>query len=311
MEHLAFLPTPITFLPYFSQKYKASLFCKRDDLFYEAGGGNKARMLQYILFGVNPHSCDVVVTAGNPCSNFNRACALSCAKLGVPLHIVEYSDNEKDFELSDNRFICQLAGTRFTRSKKTDVAFTIKKVVEGYGCKRVKLIYGGGRSLEGIYAYYEAVRELSAQIKDLDYVFVPCGTGTTCTGISAGLHEFFPNAKLYAISVSRSYDLEIPVLQEDLEMLNEYFRKNFAFSNLRFDDSYLCGGYNCSNEELAAIIKDCISHEGMLLDSCYSGKAFYGMDEIIGKNPKVFEGKNILFWNTGGLFNLLSDKIYD
>ena len=46
---------------------------KRDDLFSEACGGNKARMLQYILADVNKDTCDVLITAGGPCSNFNRA----------------------------------------------------------------------------------------------------------------------------------------------------------------------------------------------------------------------------------------------
>lgn len=89
MKHLAFNSTKITELAYYSNKYRTHLFAKRDDLFDEAGGGNKARMLQYILSEVSPENCDVIVTAGGPNSNFNRACALMCARLGILMHLVE------------------------------------------------------------------------------------------------------------------------------------------------------------------------------------------------------------------------------
>ena len=47
MEHFSFSPTPITSLPYFSEKYNVEILVKRDDLFPSALGGSKARMLQY------------------------------------------------------------------------------------------------------------------------------------------------------------------------------------------------------------------------------------------------------------------------
>ncbi len=52
--------------------------------------------------------------------------------------------------------------------------------------------YGGGKSLEGVYAYYDAVRELKSQYqKQIDEVYVACGTGITLTGICCGMQEFF------------------------------------------------------------------------------------------------------------------------
>ena len=53
------------------------------------------------------------------------------------------------------------------------------------------------------------------------------------------------------------------------------------------------------------IIKECISNEGMIIDPTYSGKAFWGMNNII-ESSETFKDKNILFWNTGGIMNLLS-----
>lgn len=309
MKHYPFLPTPINSLPYFSKIFGANMVCKRDDLFPDACGGSKARMLQYILADVNSKDYDVLVTAGGPCSNFNRACALMCAKLSVPMHLIEYTDEPKEWE-SLNYYICKLAGIVTTRCDKSNVPETIENVINYYQSqgKAVKSVYGGGKSVEGLFAYYEAVEELSRQIDYIDHVFIACGTGTTLTGICAGMKRFFPSAIVHAISTARTYDKELPVLLEDMKILNDYLGTSYDFSNMVFSDNYLCGGYAKYDEHIMNVIKECISHEGMILDPTYSGKSFYGMVDTIKDNISEYAGKTILFWNTGGIMNLLSTQ---
>lgn len=308
MNHLPFISTPVTPLRYYSRKYNCAIIAKRDDLFLEAGSGSKARMLQYILADINSENCDVLVTAGGPCSNFNRACALMCAKIGVPMHLIEYTDMPEEFETSLNYYLCELAGIRKTRCEKTNVPSTIKSVIDSYKGEKVKVVYGGGKSLEGVFSYYDAVRELKEQVKSIDYLFVSCGTGTTLTGICAGMQEYFPNAHIHAISVARTLDVEKTVLDDDMQILNSFLGSNHTFDNMSFHEEYLCGGYDKTTPGLLSCVKECISKEGMIIDPCYSGKSFYGMTEIIKKNREHYEGKNILYWNTGGIMNLLSMK---
>lgn len=306
MKHYSITPTPVVTLGYFSKKLGVNLLCKRDDLFPIAGGGNKARMLQYILADVSKDNTDVLVTAGGPCSNFNRACALMCAQLGVQMHLVEYTDNPEEFKKSLNYSLCKLAGVKLTRCSKKNVPQTISNVLESHLSQRVKHIYGGGKSIEGFYSYYDAVKELYDQKIAIDYVFVACGTGTTLTGICAGMHKYYPDSKVYAISVARTIDEEMPILQENMKRLNDYLKSDYDFSNLVLCDRYLAGGYSKYDDKIVNLIKECASEEGMLLDPVYSGKAFWGMNTII-ENERLFAQKNIVFWNTGGVFNLLSE----
>lgn len=280
--------------------------CKRDDMFLEACGGNKARMLQYILYKLTEEHYDIIITAGPKSSNFNRACALMCLKLGVQLHLVVYSSAEEKDEESLNYDICKWANTSITHCAKNEVPCTIQRVVSSYCNKRVFVVYGGGRSLEGIYAYYDAVEELSRQVPDLDHLFVACGTGTTLTGICAGMQRFFPGAQVHAISISRLLEEEQLVLEQDMQWFNEYMGTNYTFSNLAFYDSYLCGGYGMYDEGIVNTIRGVFSREGMVLDPCYSGKAWYGMMSIIQENIDVYKEKNVLFWHTGGFLNFLS-----
>jgi D-cysteine desulfhydrase len=227
------------------------------------------------------------------------------------MHLVEYTDEPKEWE-SLNYYLCNLIGITKTRCKKREVVSTIQNVLKKYQEEkiRVKYIYGGGKSLEGIYAYYDAVAELNGQCDKIDHVFLACGTGTTLTGICAGMQRYYPNAIVHAISTARRFKEEKEVLKEDIGVLNGYLGTSFNFDNLEFSDSFLCGGYAKYNNELFSILKECLSHEGMIIDPTYSGKAFYGMVKTVEASIDRYVGKNLLFWNTGGLFNLLSTK-YD
>lgn len=306
MRHLPFVPTPISSLSYYSKALGCNLLCKRDDLFMEACGGNKARMLQYILYKLTEEEYDVVITAGPKSSNFNRACALMCSRMGVPMHLVVYSSVEGNEKYSLNYKVCEWSNIAITRSLKNEVPQTIQRVISSYGDKKVLLVYGGGRSLEGVYAYYEAVEELHHQVDSLDHLFVACGTGTTLTGICAGMQEYFPGTQVHAISVSRQFADEKMILEEDMNWLNEYLGTNYNFSNLNYIEDYLCGGYGLYKDDILDSIRKAMSHESLVLDPCYSGKAWDGMISMIHNENGTFKGKNVLFWHTGGFFNLLS-----
>lgn len=309
MKHFDFAMTPLHQLNHFSKKWNIDILCKRDDLFTKAGGGSKARMLQYILHPLFVDKIKVLITAGGPCSNYNRAAALACAELGIKMKLISYTDNPSEYSSSLNHYIANLAGVDFTFCDKVNVPSTIQDAIEKAkeaGCN-YRYLYGGGKSLEGVYAYYDAVKELRKQYSgELSAIFVACGTGTTLTGICAGAQEYFPKTEVHAISIARDYQTEIKVLKENLANINIYLNTKYDFSNLFFHDEFLLGGYGRSTPEELEVIKECISNQGMLIDPTYSGKAFYGMSEII-KQIK-FKKSPILFWNTGGNMNLFSQK---
>lgn len=316
MNHLDFQVTPLNELKYWSKKWGVELLCKRDDLFAQAGGGSKARMLQYILYQLVENKIEVLITAGGPCSNYNRAAALLCAHYGIKMKLISYTDFIDEYETSLNHHLVKLAGADIIFCKKKEVPQTIQKVIEEVKSagKSYQYLYGGGKSLEGVFAYYDAVKELYHQYSGrLDAVFVACGTGTTLTGICAGMQKYFPNAIVHAISTARTYEDEKVVLNEDMGYLNTYLNANYDFSNLCFHDEFLLGGYGQTSVKELDIIRECISKEGMLIDPTYSGKAFYGMSELLPTMAKVNDTRfSVLFWNTGGIFNLLSaKKLYD
>lgn len=307
IPHLHFQSSPLSIV-------KSRLLCdkeiyfKRDDLFLKAGGGSKARMLQYILADISKENYDVIVTAGGPCSNFNRACALQCAEIGIPMHLIAYTDHEDEFEKSENFFICQLAGVKITKCEKTKVKETIESVLDDYkrhGIK-AKSIYGGGRSIEGISAYYFAVEELLSQMNSyqIENLFIACGTGTTVAGIIAGFQKYSPSTKIHAISIARKRKEELAIIEEDLTWMKETYKENFNTENLTFYDEFILGEYGAVNSDLLNFIYSFICQTGILVDPIYSGKALWGMSEILKKK----NCDNNLFWHTGAIYTLLSNK---
>ena len=50
-------------------------------------------------------------------------------------------------------------------------------------------------------------------------------------------------------------------------------------------------------------LEDAMRKTGLMFDTTYSGKGFYGMMQEIKK--LYLEDKNIVFWHTGGLMNIM------
>src|SRR5947209_15770630 len=90
---LAHLPTPLEPLKRLSAYLGGpSIWVKRDDCTGLAGGGNKARKLEYLCEDAIVHGCDTLVTGGGRQSNHVRMTAAAANKLGLRCTIVLSSD---------------------------------------------------------------------------------------------------------------------------------------------------------------------------------------------------------------------------
>jgi len=309
MDHLPLQETPVERLSYFSKKWGINLFIKRDDLFGSAGGGNKARMLKYILYKVKQYGFNVLITAGTPHSNFSRAAALMAAQMNLKFVLVLYSNTRELNEKSLNLYLAKLSGADIRECDINNVPQTIETTIKEFLNKgdNPYYIWGGGKSLEGSYSYYDAIFILKRQIDfKINHIICACGTGTTLSGIYVGMKEFLPDACLSGISVARKIERGMPELQFLINELEIYLkRKVTSFLDINLIDKYILGEYACTNSELLGLIKIVAENEGILLDPVYSGKAFYGLSEL-NKDGYFKKGSNVLFWHTGSVFNLLS-----
>lgn len=83
---LVSLPTPLEALPRLGDALgmaPGTLWVKRDDVNGLAGGGNKARKLEFLCADAVWRGCDVLVTGGGQQSNHVRMTAAAANRLGV------------------------------------------------------------------------------------------------------------------------------------------------------------------------------------------------------------------------------------
>ncbi|MBR5118182.1 MAG: pyridoxal-phosphate dependent enzyme [Muribaculaceae bacterium] len=283
----------------------------RDDLFPFVGGGSKARKAMEYEFYLRDSDYNAVVTCGGIQSNHNRAIAIMAAKNGWKCHLCIQGTQDRFLSEKGNALLDRLSGAECETIMPEDTAVAMNNAMEKFKTEGLNpyYIHGGGHDLPGGTAFVKAVQSLyricvKTNYKP-DYIFLASGTGSTQAGIVVGLELVgWNDVKVVGISVARQQERGRQVVADFANMLGDYYniQKDFT-SDIIFCADYLCGGY----EQYTPDIENCLSfvmrETGIMFDTTYSGKAFYGMMDYIKKNG--LQDKNILFWHTGGLMNIM------
>ena len=279
----------------------------RDDIYPFIGGGGKARKAVYYEKLLKEQGYNAVVTCGGIQSNHNRAIALMCAKNGWKCHLCIQGTDERFLAEKGNALLDRLSGAECELIKPENTAITMDRAMVRLSAEGYKPYYchGGGHDLPGGVSFVEAVEELAKQIEKPDYIFHASGTGSTQAGIVVGLEKAgWGDVKVIGISVARQQERGKQVIAEFANMLGEHYgmKKDFT-DDIIFCTDYLYGGYEQYTSEMTEYLERAMKETGLMFDTTYSGKGFYGMIDYVKKNH--LEGKNIMFWHTGGLMNLM------
>jgi len=277
----------------------------RDDLFPNFYGGNKARKIIFIEKEIITNNNNAIVTTGGIQSNHCRVAALLCAKNGWKCKLILHGDEKQFYNQKGNALIMRLCGAEFQFVRPEEIGPTMDKTMEELKNKGYSpyYLYGGGHNKAGVQAYIEATKELYTDLgsnNQPDHIFLASGTGSTQAGILLGLEEIgWGSTKVYGISVARKRERGITSVIESIH----FIKKEFDVAKILFYDDFLFGGYGNYNDVLKDFTYDVAKNTGIILDTTYTGKSFYGMMELIKKDKL---NGNILFWHTGGLLNVLA-----
>lgn len=279
----------------------------RDDLFPFIGGGGKARKAVEYEKMLREGGYNAIVTCGGIQSNHNRAMALMCAKNGWKCHLCIQGTEKRFLAEKGNALLDRLSGAECELIKPEDTAMAMDRAMEklkreGYN---PYYVYGGGHDLPGGTCFVDAIEELVKQIEKPDYIFHASGTGSTQAGIVVGLDRVgWSDVKCIGISVARQYERGRQVIADFANMLAEHYGTTERYDDrIIFNTDYLYGGYEQFTPEMDAFLRKAMKETGLVFDTTYSGKAFYGMLDYIKKNK--LEDKKIVFWHTGGIMNLM------
>jgi D-cysteine desulfhydrase len=312
---LALLPTKIERMPRLSHHSGGvKLYIKRDDLTGCLTSGNKIRKLEFILADALAKRADTLVTCGGIQSNHARATTSVAARYG--LESVLFLKGETGDSPEGNLWLNQLLGARIHHINEEEYS-RVERLMEDEAQRirsRGKIPYvipEGASNWLGAMGYVRAAEETRNQLYAsglrIDRIVFPCGSGGTYAGLLVGKKLFGLEAKLMAINVCRSAEyfrekicdlcaemdtklgLNIPVSPEEIDIIDGYVRE----------------GYAKADTEIARLIVRIARMEGVILDPVYTGKAMYGLLDLLSRGV-ISSKESILFMHTGGIFSLFA-----
>lgn len=304
-----FSETPLEYNHRLNLHLGIDLFIKRDDLFPVTGGGSKARKLKFILKKAVEQGCTAVVTTGSNNSNHLRATAVFCAELGLKFTACIHDTRPDSEAIRGNLRLTTEMADRVIYTTLAEVKSCMDNAINKYVEEGEKPIYiwGGGHSVEGSYAFYEGALEL---IKNLtfvpDYILLASGTGTTQAGVFLATKNSIPECKVIGISIAREVERGKEAIYNSALELNNFIQSKdqILSEDIIFNTDYLDGGYGVFTNANLGKLSYYMKNYGLVLDPIYSGKAFLGLIDLVEKG-KIPKSSKVIFWNTGGLLNIV------
>lgn len=301
-ESLGIFPTPIHRLPNLSRELGTNVWIKRDDLCGVALGGNKVRKLEYLLADAKAKGYDLVMTTGQAQSNHAMLTAACAQRMGLDCILVL---KERGItERKGNQILNYLMGVevRFVDTDSYDEVYEeMDRIAEELGRKVYKIPCGGSNAL-GSLGYVDCMKEVSEFGQKFEHIVCACGSGGTAAGTILGAKMYMPETHVMCSMVdSDPFDVIVPQLMKEATALID------PDMEIPVPDLVdMCGpGYSIPSEDGNEAIALMMKLEGIVLDTCYTGKAFAGLI----KRARAGEYKpddNVLFIHSGGAGGLFA-----
>ena len=294
-ESLGMFPTPLHRLPNISRELGTNVWIKRDDLCGVALGGNKVRKLEYLLADAKAKGYDLVMTTGQAQSNHAMLTAACAQRLGMDCILVL---KERGITArKGNQILNYLMGVevRFVDTDSYDEIYDeMDRCAAELGRKVYKIPCGGSNAL-GSLGYVDCMREISEFGQHFEHIVCACGSGGTAAGTILGAKLYMPDTHVMCSMVdSDPFDVIVPeLMKEAADLLGTDIELPVP------DLVDMCGpGYSIPSEDGNEAIAMMMKLEGIVLDTCYTGKTFAGLIQRARAGEYKPED-NVLFVHSG------------
>ena len=283
MLSLSFPPPRVEPIPFYSS-HNHEVFVLRADAIDPVISGNKWFKLRYYLAEAMQQNKTRIVTYGGAFSNHIIATAAACKAAG--LACAGIIRGEQPLVLSHTLLQAQALGMQLYFISRQDYA--AKSVPAWVNKATDYCIAEGGYGKTGT----KGAATMLAGIEGFTHILCAVGTGTTLAGIMAAA----PGTKVIGISSLKnntSLATEVAALTgSGADKVNILHQFHF-------------GGYAKHKPALLAFMNKLYQQTGIPTDFVYTGKLFYGFDELLRQNYFA-GGSKILLIHSGGLQGNLS-----
>jgi L-cysteate sulfo-lyase len=286
------------------------IYVKRDDLTGLALGGNKTRILEYVLGEILSRGADVVIATSGIQSNWARQITAAARMLGIKPVLVLRTAQFKgaNIDYTGNLFLDYLMGADVRiveASIRDDVTSVMQEVAEEYRAKGHNPAIITDEPVVGVLGYYDCAREIVEQSArlgvEVDYVVHATSGGPTQPGLVLGFAAAGKRVKVIGVN-SAAYDRATTIsrirnfIEKGAELIN--LDKEKLPSTVEVLDGY--GDYGEATKEVIDAILLTARLEGIILDPVYSGKAMAGLIYMI-QQGMIGAHENVVFIHTGGI----------
>ncbi len=264
------------------------LFVKRDDLLHPEIAGNKWRKLKYNIQEAKTQHHSLLVTFGGAYSNHIAATAA----------VGKYFDFKTIGIIRGERINPLNPTLSFAERSGMELYFVDRNTYRNVNRKRLATqicsspfyyISEGGTNALALKGCQEIVQETKAQLSvPIDYYAVACGTGGTIAGM---IQAAEPETTVIGFSALKGDFMS----REVEKLLTPEIHQNWIIQN-----EYHFGGYAKTKPELIHFINAFREKTGILLEPIYTGKAMFGLLQLIEKGA-IKSNTSIVFIHTGGL----------
>lgn len=284
------LPSPIYRLPIPLFENKGlQLWVKREDLIHPEVSGNKWRKLKYNLLEARKAQKPYLLTFGGAYSNHVYATAAAGKLMGFKT--IGLIRGEKTEPLNPTLAFARSQGMELiylSRSAYRDKSKALEDL--DLDPTAYYLLPEGGTNSLALPGCAEIGTEILAQMEvPPDYVALCCGTGGTMAGLIEGMQ-------------GKAQVLGFPVLKGAFfePLLRSLLPATFTSDHWSLFSDYHFGGYARFNTSLIDFINHYQQNHQLPLDPIYTGKLFYGLEDLARQNYFP-TGSIILAIHTGGL----------
>ncbi|WP_116995518.1 pyridoxal-phosphate dependent enzyme [Desertimonas flava] len=291
------------------------VYIKRDDLAGGPLGGNKTRMLEYVLGKAIADGADTVVGGSAAQSNYSRQLAAACARLGLECHLVLRRIRPSDDVLQGSLLLDRLYGAVVEmigddRTGQTSRLVELAAELE----RRGRVVYRAPQASDRdkplhAAAYASGALELLDQTAaagvDVTHVYVS-SLDTTHAGLLLGLRSGGSAATLRAISPNERAIFPDRTIEEEVARLATEAARLLGVSDrivpIDVDTStdFVGERYGAITEEAMEAMRLFARTEAIVLDPVYSAKAAAALVADI-RSGRLGPDDTVVFWHTGGL----------
>jgi 1-aminocyclopropane-1-carboxylate deaminase/D-cysteine desulfhydrase-like pyridoxal-dependent ACC family enzyme len=291
------------------------LYIKRDDLAGGPLGGNKTRMLEFVLAKAIANGATAVVGGSAAQSNYSRQLAAACARLGLGCHLVLRRLRPGDERLQGSLLLDHLYGARieFVDDDRVEQVRRLTELAERLE-REGEVVYRAPQASEAdkplhAAAYAGAAVEMLAQAVAVGieptHVYVS-SLDTTHAGLLLGLRSAGSRMALRAISPNERAIFADRTIEEEVARLTAAASRllglTVSISADEIDTSAAHVGtrYGDVTADGLAAMRLFARTEAIVLDPVYTAKAAAALIADV-ESGALTQTDTVIFWHTGGM----------